>query len=52
MSLMSDTTISAEHHTLYEYSLVNAQNHWLGVIQTETVSPIQCLARFYILTIP
>ncbi|KAK7023972.1 pectate lyase superfamily protein-domain-containing protein [Favolaschia claudopus] len=26
----------AEHHTLYQYRLVNAQNHYMGLIQTET----------------
>ncbi|TCD63287.1 hypothetical protein EIP91_005699 [Steccherinum ochraceum] len=26
----------SEHHTLYQYSLVNAQDHYLGLIQTET----------------
>ncbi|KAH8106772.1 exo-beta-1,3-glucanase [Cristinia sonorae] len=26
----------SEHHTLYQYSLVNAQNHYMGLIQTET----------------
>ncbi|KAJ3560072.1 hypothetical protein NP233_g11075 [Leucocoprinus birnbaumii] len=27
---------TAEHHVLYQYSLVNAKNHWMGLIQTET----------------
>ncbi|KAJ7074278.1 exo-beta-1,3-glucanase [Mycena amicta] len=27
---------ASEHHTLYQYSLVNAANHYLGLIQTET----------------
>ncbi|KAI0780740.1 exo-beta-1,3-glucanase [Trametes elegans] len=27
---------ASEHHTLYQYSLVNAKNHYLGLIQTET----------------
>ncbi|KAJ7043179.1 glycoside hydrolase family 55 protein [Mycena alexandri] len=27
---------TAEHHALYQYSLVNAKEHWLGLIQTET----------------
>ncbi|KAL0578155.1 hypothetical protein V5O48_003821 [Marasmius crinis-equi] len=27
---------TAEHFTLYEYQLVNAKNHWMGLIQTET----------------
>jgi len=27
---------ASEHHTLYQYSLVNAQNHYMGLIQTET----------------
>lgn len=27
---------ASEHHTLYEYSLVNAKDHWMGLIQTET----------------
>jgi len=31
---------ASEHHTLYEYSLIGAKNHWMGFIQTETVSII------------
>ncbi|EMD38344.1 glycoside hydrolase family 55 protein [Gelatoporia subvermispora B] len=27
---------AAEHHTLYQYNLVNAQNHYIGLLQTET----------------
>ncbi|KAF8518904.1 glycoside hydrolase family 55 protein [Gautieria morchelliformis] len=27
---------TAEHHVLYQYSLVNAANHYLGLIQTES----------------
>ena len=27
----------AEHHVLYQYRLVNAANHYMGLIQTETV---------------
>jgi len=27
---------ASEHHTLYQYSLVNAKNHYMGLIQTET----------------
>ncbi|KAJ7722998.1 exo-beta-1,3-glucanase [Mycena maculata] len=27
---------SSEHHVLYQYSLVNARSHYLGLIQTET----------------
>jgi glucan 1,3-beta-glucosidase len=27
---------ASEHHTLYQYSLVNAASHYLGLIQTET----------------
>lgn len=30
-------TLSAEHHTLYQYNLVNANSHFMGLIQTETV---------------
>ncbi|THV06881.1 exo-beta-1,3-glucanase [Dendrothele bispora CBS 962.96] len=26
----------SEHHVLYQYQLVNAANHWMGLIQTET----------------
>ncbi|KAF9049241.1 glycoside hydrolase family 55 protein [Hymenopellis radicata] len=26
----------SEHHTLYQYNLVNAANHYMGLIQTET----------------
>jgi len=29
---------ASEHHVLYEYSLVGARDHWMGLIQTETVS--------------
>lgn len=29
----------AEHHVLYQYNLVNAANHYLGLIQTESVGP-------------
>ncbi|KAG6814277.1 hypothetical protein H0H92_013402 [Tricholoma furcatifolium] len=27
---------TAEHHVLYQYRLVNAQNHYMGLMQTET----------------
>ncbi|CCL99324.1 uncharacterized protein FIBRA_01342 [Fibroporia radiculosa] len=27
---------TAEHHTLYQYNLAGAQNHYMGLIQTET----------------
>ncbi|KAF8894123.1 exo-beta-1,3-glucanase [Infundibulicybe gibba] len=27
---------AAEHHVLYQYSLVNAKNHFMGLIQTES----------------
>lgn len=27
----------AEHSVLYQYNLVGAQNHYMGLIQTETV---------------
>ncbi|KAJ6608599.1 glycoside hydrolase family 55 protein [Mycena sp. CBHHK59/15] len=27
---------TAEHHTLYQYQLLNARNHYMGLIQTET----------------
>ncbi|KAJ7702338.1 exo-beta-1,3-glucanase [Mycena rosella] len=27
---------ASEHHTLYQYNLVGAQNHYMGLIQTET----------------
>ncbi|ESK92896.1 glycoside hydrolase family 55 protein [Moniliophthora roreri MCA 2997] len=27
---------TAEHHVLYQYQLVNARNHYMGLIQTET----------------
>ncbi|KAF8900746.1 exo-beta-1,3-glucanase [Gymnopilus junonius] len=27
---------AAEHHVLYQYNLVGAQNHYMGLIQTET----------------
>lgn len=31
-------TILAEHHVLYQYMLKGARNHYMGLIQTETVS--------------
>lgn len=38
----------AEHHVMYQYSLVNAKNHWMGLIQTETVSIPACAeTRFW-----
>lgn len=27
----------SEHHVMYQYSLINAKNHWMGLIQTESV---------------
>jgi glucan 1,3-beta-glucosidase len=30
--------ILAEHHVLYQYMLKGAKNHYMGLIQTETVS--------------
>ncbi|KAJ7739709.1 glycoside hydrolase family 55 protein [Mycena maculata] len=27
---------ASEHHTLYQYRLLNAENHYMGLIQTET----------------
>jgi hypothetical protein len=27
---------ASEHHVLYQYNIVNAQNHYMGLIQTET----------------
>ncbi|KAG6850607.1 hypothetical protein H0H93_011275 [Arthromyces matolae] len=27
---------TAEHHVLYQYNIVNAKNHYMGLIQTET----------------
>ena len=30
--------MTAEHHVLYQYNLVDARNHYMGLIQTETVS--------------
>jgi len=29
---------ASEHHVIYQYSLVGAQDHYMGLIQTETVS--------------
>jgi hypothetical protein len=31
---------ASEHHVLYQYNLVNAASHYLGLIQTETVSSV------------
>jgi glucan 1,3-beta-glucosidase len=36
---------ASEHHALYQYSLVGAQNHYMGLIQTETVSPLLLIFR-------
>jgi len=37
---------------MYQYSLVNAKNHWMGLIQTETVSIPACAEiRFWNLMI-
>ncbi len=31
---------TAEHHSLYQYNLVHAKDHYMGLIQTETVGPL------------
>ena len=31
---------TAEHHTLYQYNLVGAKEHYMGLIQTETVRAV------------
>ena len=36
---------AVEHHTLYQYNLNNAANHYLGLIQTETVCVVPYLRR-------
>lgn len=36
--------MSAEHSILYQYNLVGAQNHFMGLIQTETVSSWRLLS--------
>jgi glucan 1,3-beta-glucosidase len=36
----------AEHHVLYQYHLVNAADHYTGLIQTETVSNNKFLNSF------
>jgi hypothetical protein len=41
LSIFSDLVLilnKAEHHVLYQYRLENAANHYMGLIQTETVS--------------
>lgn len=42
MSILADLFFfffeASEHHTMYQYSLIGAKNHYLGLIQTETVS--------------
>ena len=30
----------AEHHVIYQYNLVNAADHYMGLIQTESVSHV------------
>lgn len=40
----------AEHHTLYQYNLENAQNHYIGLMQTETVRVIRGTIPTAILT--
>jgi glucan 1,3-beta-glucosidase len=34
---------ASEHAGIYQYSLRNAKNHYMGLIQTETVSPVFCV---------
>jgi hypothetical protein len=36
--LMRIWNYTAEHHVIYQYSLVGAQDHYMGLIQTESVS--------------
>jgi glucan 1,3-beta-glucosidase len=31
-------TSTAEHHAIYQYNIVNAASHYMGLIQTESVS--------------
>lgn len=38
--------VKAEHHVLYQYNLVGASNHYLGLIQTETVCYFLLLTAF------
>lgn len=33
----NDSAFAAEHNVLYQYSLHNANDHYMGLIQTETV---------------
>jgi len=35
--MLSDPSTAAEHHVIYQYNLVGAKNHYLGLIQTESV---------------
>ena len=45
--VLISTLTKAEHHVLYQYRLVNAANHYMGLIQTESVSTINFMhARF------
>lgn len=39
---------AAEHHVIYQYNLARAKNHYMGLIQTESVcfSVIACLIVF------
>ncbi len=36
----SDEDVGSEHHAMYQYNLVNAANHYMGLIQTETVCSV------------
>jgi glucan 1,3-beta-glucosidase len=36
----------SEHHSIYQYSLVGAKNHYMGLIQTETVCCVITLLHF------
>jgi glucan 1,3-beta-glucosidase len=35
----------SEHHTIYQYALVGAKNHYMGLIQTESVSDSQRIKK-------
>jgi len=35
--ILSNLSTAAEHHVIYQYNLVGAKNHYMGLIQTESV---------------
>jgi len=46
-NMFSNLSTAAEHHVIYQYNLVRAKNHYMGLIQTESVC-VSVIARLTI----